>query len=59
VIAPVVGSHLLQAWDEAAPGLFAAAFLLAVAFYARVRLPAIVSVPSPPGHGTTTTTKVL
>ena len=48
VIAPVVGSHLLQTWEEAAPGLVAAAFLLVVAFYARARLPAIVTVPSPP-----------
>jgi len=57
VIAPVVGSHLLQTWEEAAPGLVAAAFLLVVALYARARLPAIATVPSPPTHHADTTTK--
>ena len=38
-----MGSHLLQTWEEAAPGLVASAFLLAVAFYARARLPAIIA----------------
>jgi hypothetical protein len=56
VIAPVVGSQLLQTWEEAAPGLVAAAFLLVVALYARARLPAIATVPSPPppNHADTT-----
>lgn len=56
VIAPVVGSQLLQTWAEAAPGLVAAAFLLVVALYARARLPAIATVPSPPppNHADTT-----
>jgi hypothetical protein len=47
----VVGSHLLQTWEEAAPGLVASAFILLVAFYARARLPAIVvSQPQQENH---------